>query len=139
MAPHSLTRVLSQIDLFNGVPDDVLGDLANAGTTLKIPPGGRVAVQGSSDAGLQVVLEGSVDVEVHGARRPPIGPHGYFGEISLIDGQGRSANLTAGDDGVTTFAISQLSFSPLIDKHPTLARALLKALCSRLRALEAAG
>lgn len=138
MAPQSLTRVLGQLDLFAGVPDDVLSDLVAAGSTRTTPAGGVVATQGSSDAGLSVVLEGSVDVEVNGESRPPIGEGGYFGEISLIDGHGRSANVTAGADGVKTFAISQLNFSPLIDKHSSLARALLKALCGRIRALEAA-
>jgi CRP/FNR family transcriptional regulator, cyclic AMP receptor protein len=136
MAQLSLTRALGQIDLFAGLPEDVLSDLVAAGTTLTAAPGGHIATQGSSDAGLQVVLEGSVEVEVNGETRPPIGAGGYFGEISLIDGRGRSANLTAGPDGVTTFAISQLSFSPLIDKHPALARTLLKALTARVRALE---
>ncbi len=137
MSQLSLNRALAQTDLFAGVPDEVLADLIAAGTTLKVAPGGRLASQGSSDAGLQVVLEGSVDVEVNGAARPAIEPGGYFGEISLIDGQGRSANLTAGDAGVTTFALSQLSFSPLIEKHPSLSRALLLVLCRRIRALEA--
>jgi CRP-like cAMP-binding protein len=136
MAQLSLTRALGEIDLFAGLPEDVLRDLITAGTTLTVPPGGRIATQGSSDAGLQVVLDGTVEVEVNGESRPPIGAGGYFGEISLIDGQGRSANLTAGPDGVTTFAISQLSFSPLIDKHPALARTLLKALTVRIRKLE---
>jgi CRP/FNR family transcriptional regulator, cyclic AMP receptor protein len=136
MAQLSLTRALGQIDLFAGVPDDVLGDLVAAGTTLTVAPGGTVTTQDSSDAGLQVVLEGSVDVDVNGVARPPIEAGGYFGEISLIDGQGRSANVTAGDAGVTTFAISQLSFSPLIDKHPSLSRALLRVLCARIRSLE---
>ena len=136
MAYQSLKSVLGQIDLFAGVPEDVLSDLVNAGTTLTTPAGGPVATKGSSDAGLQVVLEGSVNVAVSGAERPPIGPGEYFGEISLIDGKGRSADLKAGDDGVTTFAISQLSFSPLIDRHPSLSRALLKVLCARIRSLE---
>lgn len=136
MANLTLTRALSQIDLFAGLPDDVLQEVIRAGTNLSVSQGRPLAMQGSSDAGLQVVLEGSVDVEVNGDRRPPITEGEYFGEISLIDGLGRSANLTAGADGVTTFAISQLNFSPLIDKHPALARTLLKALTARIRTLE---
>ena len=54
----------------------------------------------------------------------------------VIDGQGRSATIKAGDEGLKTFAISPLNFSELIDKHPSLAKALLKALCARIRSLE---
>lgn len=138
MAYQTLPSILAGIDLFSGLPDAVIADLVTAGTTHSTPPGGVVATQGSSDAGLRVVLEGSAEVDVSGVHRSAIETGGYFGEMSLIDGAGRSATLTAGPDGLKTFAISSLSFSPLIDKHPQLARALLNALVARVRQLEAA-
>src|SRR5689334_12367143 len=128
MAYQPLTSVLAGTDLFSGLPDGVLSEIVAAGTTHSSPPGGVVVTQGSSDAGLQVVLEGSATVDVSGTPRGEIRPGQYFGEISVIDGHGRSATLTAGPDGLKTFAISALNFSPLIDKHPALARALLKVL-----------
>jgi CRP-like cAMP-binding protein len=136
MAYQPLTSVLAGIDLFSGLPDDVLSEIVAAGTTHSTPPGGAVVTQGSLDAGLQVVLEGSATVDVSGTQRGEIRPGEYFGEISVIDGRGRSATLTAGPDGLKTFAISSLNFSPLIDKHPALARALLKVLCARVRELD---
>jgi CRP/FNR family transcriptional regulator, cyclic AMP receptor protein len=138
MTAKSMHRLLGDIDLFSGVPDSVLSDLASVGTTFTTPPGGTAVVQGSISAGLQVVLEGSALVEVNGVRRSEVGPGQYFGEISVIDGQGRSATLIAGEDGLETFAISPANFSQLIDKHPALARSLLAALCARIRSLESA-
>ena len=132
----TLPSTLAKIDLFAQTSESVLQEIADAGSVIDTPAGRVVAAQGSSDAGLQVVLEGSADVEVNGTPRPEILPGDFFGEISLIDGGGRSATVTAGKDGLKTFAISQLSFSPLIDKHPDLARSLLKALCARVRAIE---
>jgi CRP/FNR family cyclic AMP-dependent transcriptional regulator len=132
----TLPSTLAKIDLFSQTSESVLQDIVDAGSIIDTPAGRTVAAQGSSDAGLQVVLEGSADVEVNGISRPAILPGAFFGEISMIDGGGRSATVTAGKDGLKTFAISQLSFSPLIDKHPDLARSLLKALCTRLRAVE---
>lgn len=138
MTAKSMHRLLGDIDLLSGVPDTVLSDLASVGTTFTTPPGGTAIVQGSISAGLQVVLEGSALVEVNGVRRAAVGPGQYFGEISVIDGKGRSATLIAGDDGLKTFAISPVNFSKLIDKHPALARSLLIALCARIRSLESA-
>ena len=132
----TLPTTLAEIDLFSHTSASVLQEIVDAGAIIDTPAGRTVAAQGSSDAGLQVVLEGSAEVEVNGIRRPEILPGAFFGEISLIDGGGRSATVTAGQDGLKTFAISQLSFSPLIDKHPDLARSLLKALCARVRAIE---
>jgi CRP-like cAMP-binding protein len=136
MAYESLPHMLSKIDLLSDVPDKVISDLVAAVTTFTTPPGGTAVTQGSSSAGLQVVLEGTAMVEVSGSARPSMGPGSYFGKISVIDGQGRSATIKAGDDGLKTFAISPLNFSELIDKHPALAKALLKALCARIRSLE---
>ena len=136
MAYETLPQMLSKIDLLAEVPPPVIKDLIGVGTTFETPPGGTAVTQGSSSAGLQVVLEGTAKVEVNGVPRADMGPGSYFGEISVIDGQGRSATIKAGDDGLKTFAISPLNFSQLIDKHQPLARALLTAVCARIRSLE---
>ena len=136
MTSQTLTTMLADIDLFSGVAESVLSDLVGVGATFTTPPGAPVMTQGTASAGLRVVLEGSVEVEVNGLRRPAMGPGDYFGEISVIDGAGGSATLTAGEQGLKTFAISPVNFSELIDKHPGLARSLLKALCARIRLIE---
>ena len=134
----ALPDLLARIDLFAGLPEAVIADLVASGSTLRTPAGHPVVTQGDEDAGLQVVLAGTVVVEVGGVRRAgELGPGDYFGEISVIDGGGRSATLTAGEDGVETFAISPLTFWPLVDRHASLRRSLLKGLCARIRALDA--
>jgi len=61
-----------------------------------------------------------------------------FGEISLIDGEPRSATVRAGAEGLQTFALSAWEFRPLLEENPTVAVELLKTLSARLRAAEAA-
>jgi CRP-like cAMP-binding protein len=136
MSYQTLPEMLASLDLFSGVPEEVISDVIQAGATIHTPPGRVVVEQGSSDAGLQIVLKGSAKVEVNGVSHGEVQPGDYFGEISLIDGLGRSATLTAGDGGLDTFAISSLTFSPLIDRHPALARSLLRCLTARIRNLE---
>jgi CRP-like cAMP-binding protein len=68
-----------------------------------------------------------------------VGPGEYFGDISVIDGLGRSATLTAGDEGLETFTISPLNFWPLVDQHPAIAHTVMRALCARIRKLDAKG
>jgi CRP/FNR family transcriptional regulator, cyclic AMP receptor protein len=137
MSYETVQKFLARIDLFEGLPDDVLSDLANRGTTLITQPGTPVVEQGSSGAGLQVVLAGSAEVTVNGVPRPPLSVGDYFGEISLIDGRPRSASITTGSDGMTTFALSPLAFAPVVRENPKVAQTLLKALCARIRSLEA--
>ncbi|HEY7720785.1 MAG TPA: cyclic nucleotide-binding domain-containing protein [Pedococcus sp.] len=139
MSHPSLPEMLKGIDLFAGVPESVLSDLVEAGATIHTPGGRAVVTQGSDDAGLRVVLKGSAVVEVNGTRRGgELGPGDYFGEISVVDGAGRSATIIAGETGLETFAVSPLSFWPLVDRHEALRRSLLKALCARIRSLDVA-
>jgi CRP-like cAMP-binding protein len=133
----TLADLLKGIDLFAGLPEAVIADLVASGSTIRTPAGHAVVTEGNEDAGLQVVLAGTVLVDVGGVRREgALGPGDYFGEISVIDGGRRSATLTAGEEGVETFAISPLTFWPLIDRHASLRRSLLRALCARIRALD---
>jgi CRP/FNR family transcriptional regulator, cyclic AMP receptor protein len=129
-------QALARIDLFSGLPEDTLSDLVQRGTTFRMEPGRRVVQEGSSDVGLEVILEGTADVSVNGVPRPSMEPGDYFGEISMIDGAPRSATLVAGPDGLTTFRLSSLAFSAVMD-DPAVSRTLLKAMCARIRALEA--
>jgi CRP/FNR family transcriptional regulator, cyclic AMP receptor protein len=137
MSYETVPKFLARIDLFEGLPPEVLSDLAERGTTLITQPGTQVVEQGSSGAGLQVVLAGSAEVSVNGVPRPPLTVGDYFGEISLIDGLPRSASVVTGPEGMTTFALSPLAFAPVVRENPTVAQALLKALCARIRGLEA--
>jgi CRP-like cAMP-binding protein len=132
---YQARKALKEIDLFAGLPEDALDDLVQRGTTFTMDPGERVVSEGAADVGLRVVLDGTAEVTVNGEPRPPLGPGDYFGEISLIDGAPRSATVVSGPEGLTTFALSALAFSPMIDR-PQVARVLLKALCARIRSIE---
>jgi CRP-like cAMP-binding protein len=128
-------KALGRIELFADLPEDTLDDLVQRGTTFSMGPGERVVTEGAADVGLRVVLEGTADITVNGEARPPLGPGDYFGEISMIDGAPRSATVTSGPEGLTTFALSSLAFAPMIER-PEVARVLLKALCARIRSIE---
>ena len=133
----TLRAELTKVDLFRALPDSVIDELIQSGTTLKLRPGSHMVEQGNPDTGFQLVRAGSAVVSVNGVRRALLTAGDYFGEISLIDHAPRSASVTAGPEGVETFAISALTFSALVDKNPQVARALLPVLTARIRTIEA--
>lgn len=133
---YEARRALAEIDLFAGLSPSELSDLLERGTTLTTPPGGTLTEQGSTQTGLQVLLDGTATVYVNGTERATLNPGDYFGEISLIDGSPRSATIIAGPDGLRTFALSALAFAPVIDTNPSVAKSLLKGLCARVRSME---
>lgn len=149
MSDDEIVTRLATIDLFQGLSPKVLRHIASEGTTRSFDPGTPVVEEGSTVKGwssfskegvcFYVVLEGSGEVEVHGTHRATLGPGQYFGETSLIDGQPRTATVTAGPDGMRAFALSAFAFSPILEEHPTVALSMLKVIVGRLRAAEAAG
>jgi CRP/FNR family transcriptional regulator, cyclic AMP receptor protein len=133
----SLSESLASIDLFHELSPAVLDDIVSRGTKLGFGPGRIVVKQGNPDSGLQLILEGSATVLVNDVQVGTMEPGQYFGEISLIDAAPRSATVVAGPEGVSTFVMSPIAFSDLLDDHPEIARPLMKVLTARIRRLEA--
>jgi CRP-like cAMP-binding protein len=128
---------LGTLDLFSGLPRKDLKGLARAVREVRHPQGHRVVDEGGNALGFHLIVEGAATVTSNDTRRRTLGPGDYFGEISLIDGQPRSATVVA-DSPLRTLSLDSASFNLLLDEHPDIARSLLTVLCRRLRALEQA-
>jgi len=138
MASAQLKQILAGIDLFAGLSPAAISQIAESGSNFRTGPGGQVITEGAKNSGLRVVLSGSATVTVGGEERGQIGVGDYVGELSMIDGAPRSATITAGPEGVETFALSPMAFMPLVRGDAEIAAALLKTLVARLRKVEAA-
>jgi CRP/FNR family cyclic AMP-dependent transcriptional regulator len=146
MSATEIVSTLAGVDLFAGLSPKVLGRIAEAGHESRYEPGASVVVQGDSVSGfkafspngveMHVVLEGAARVDVNGLPVTVLGPGKYFGELSLIDGGPRSADVVADVDGLRTLALSKWTFEDLIEKHPEIALPILRVVTARLRALE---
>lgn len=64
-----------------------------------------------------------------------VGPGDVIGEMSLIDGERRSASVIA-DEAVEGLVIYGTKFRKLLAEHPTMVMKLLVAQTARLRALD---
>ncbi len=89
------------------------------GDSLFIVRTGRVKVVLIADDGREVILG-------------VLGPAEYFGELSLIDGQPRSANVIALEDA-TLLVLRREDFRARVEASPAVAWALLTELSRRLR------
>lgn len=91
---------------------------------------------------LFIVAEGAVKITIPSddgsepAILTTIGPGGFFGELSLLDGAARSATAVA-LDAVETHVLRRDTFDRLVDSEPALRQALLLALASEIRRLTA--
>ncbi len=93
--------VLREIGLFGALSDDVLGHLAGTLKTMRVPPGDTVFREGDGAAReMFVVLDGEVEVTKRSRRGRDmrvavLGPSDWFGEMSVLDMQVRSATVRA--------------------------------------------
>ena len=124
------------VELFCELPDDLVEEVIARGSTVEVGPGVPVVKQGDRGAGMVMLLKGSADVDVDGRAVGSLSKGDDFGEMSLIDGSGRTATVTSGPDGLTAFRLSPAAFTDLIDQHPHTAVLLLKGLVTRVRQLE---
>jgi CRP-like cAMP-binding protein len=91
----------------------------DAGDTLFILNQGSVKITRLSDDGREVILS-------------ILGDGDFFGEMSIFDGESRSANVIALEDS-EVFVLKRGDFLDLLEKHPKIAIALLQELAIRLR------
>ena len=89
------------------------------GETFFVIKTGEVKVTKLSDDGREVILA-------------ILGDSDFFGEMSLLDGEGRSANIVANEDS-TALTLSRNDFLSCLESYPKIAISLLEELAVRLR------
>jgi CRP/FNR family transcriptional regulator, cyclic AMP receptor protein len=134
-ADPEIVDALGRTDLFAGLGKKHLTSIATQARLVHHQQGKDITEQGGGAAGFHLIKDGTASVLVGGNARPSLGPGDYFGEISMIDGQPRSATVHA-DTEMTTISIPSWSFHPILEEEPEVAKVLLKVLCARLRAAE---
>jgi CRP-like cAMP-binding protein len=80
-----------------------------------------------------LILAGGTEVRRGEELVTTLAPGQYFGELSLIDGGPRTADVIAGPDGATTFALPDGAFQRLLAEHPEIAVPMLRVLAARIR------
>ena len=91
----------------------------STGETFFIITSGTVKVTRLSDDGREVILA-------------LLGGSDFFGEMSLLDGEGRSANIVANEDA-EVMTLSRRDFLECLETYPKIAISLLEELAVRLR------
>ena len=99
--------------------------------------GATIVSKGDPGNSLIAVISGTVKISVSSAGGRSailnlIGPGEIFGEVSVFDGQPRSADATA-NTNCEIFVIDRREFLPFVRSQPALAMKFIELLCTRLR------
>ena len=126
------TSLLAGCPLFGGVTPDDLRAIAERSLEVDFAAEHVIARQGEIGTGFFVIVEGAVRVVRDGEELARLGPGDFFGEMSVIDGLPRVAQVVASTD-TRCLALATWEFERLILDHPTIGLAILRGLSARLR------
>jgi small-conductance mechanosensitive channel/CRP-like cAMP-binding protein len=112
-------RLLAGVDLFSTLPPDLRHQIAAASPTVVYGSGETVVRQGEDGQSMFVILSGAVSVQLEPSRKEVarIQPGGYFGEMSLLTGEPRTATVLAVGD-VAVVEVSADLFRRIAAEHP---------------------
>jgi CRP/FNR family cyclic AMP-dependent transcriptional regulator len=126
------TELLSACPLFGGVGGDDLAVIAERALEVDFPADHVIARQGEIGSGFFVIVDGAARVVRDGQELARLGPGDFFGEMSVIDGLPRVAQVVATTD-IRCLALATWEFERLVLDHPTIGLAILRGLSARLR------
>lgn len=139
MKKSEIVEHLSTVPLFRELSSAHLAKIARV-TDIKTAREGESLVRegtyrSGSGPAFFLIVEGKADVTIKRKKVATLKAGDTFGEMSLLDGQPRSATVTATTD-MTLFRILGWHFTKLVKSEPGVALGLLKTMAQRLRAVE---
>jgi CRP-like cAMP-binding protein len=128
---------LQRVHLFEACSSRQLRAIARIAEVQEVPAGEILARTGEPGDRFFVIVDGSARIEVSAQKQSRIGPGGFFGEMSLLDGEPRSATVIA-DTAMRLLVIPRRDFVTLLREVPSLTQRMLITLCQRVRNAEKA-
>lgn len=128
-------RHLQRVPLFSGFNEDELRRIADLSRIAEFPLGGTVTQIGESGDSFFILIDGTVAVRTPVGAAGELHPGDFFGEMSLLDGEPRSATIVA-TTPVRLFVVDRSHFWRLLDETPDLITRMLTILSRRVRHLE---
>ena len=123
---------LQAIPMFAGLDDVGLWHVSQLATEFNVPPGHVLVQPGQEGAGLFVIVDGTVNVELPGGTTIPCAAGEFIGELSiLVDGLEHTGRVRAAT-AVTGLAISRDDFKRMLDTYPQIAVTMCGVLARRL-------
>lgn len=134
--PKRERDALAQVPLFSGLAPRHLKRLADLTEEQRYMEGARVVREGDAGDTFYVILEGEAKVTNRGGRLVNrLRPGDFFGEISLLDGGPRTANVVALTP-LTMLALPRAAFLKMLGQEREIGVKLLGHAASMLRRLE---
>ncbi|MNK76983.1 cAMP receptor protein [compost metagenome] len=132
-----MLATLKQSSLFSELEDAELSLIANLCLKRKVPKGSILFYAGDPGNSCYMLLDGKIKIVVNADDGREhilglLGPHDLFGEMSLLDGEPRSASAIAVEES-NVVVIQRDDFLKVLADQPLIPMKLLSVLSRRLR------
>ena len=138
--PETADDFLKYVPIFSELSDSTLEQISKLGVKKKFPKDSIILFEHETGSALFVIVSGKVKVSRVSEDGKEViltilGDSDFFGEMAILDGLTRSANVTSMEDS-ELFIIQRKDFLELLQIHPEVSIALLLELTQRLRAAD---
>ena len=127
--------LLGKVWLFEGCSRRELDVLQGAATEMNFPEGKDLTKQGELGRHFMVIVDGQAEVIRDGTQMAILGPGSFFGEMSLLDGQPRTATVTTLVP-TRVLMLAGGAFNDVLASMPSVGVKMLMVLANRLRDIE---
>lgn len=142
MQHQEIVDALQAVSLFGGLSQRFLTGIARSCTERTFTAGEIIVKQGNPGIGLFVIVSGKVKVvkTSEQGERMELATHGpgeVIGEMSVLDGANRSADVIAVEE-TRCLVLSAWDFKAFMESHPEVALEILPVVVKRFRETNAA-
>jgi small-conductance mechanosensitive channel/CRP-like cAMP-binding protein len=131
-----LVEQLLQVDILSPLTPDARMQIAAAARVDSYSRGETIIRRGEEGSSMFIVHDGSVAIRVDGKEVTRLGPGSVVGEMALLTGETRTADVVAVTD-VIAAEIDKSALEPILRQHPDLAHAISAKVISRQISLDA--
>jgi CRP-like cAMP-binding protein len=133
---NAKVEMIRRVPLFAGCAKRELQAIAGIADEIAWAEGRVIARQGEKGREFFVIIDGSADVTVDGRSVASLGAGDYFGEMSLLTEQPRTATVTA-TSPMRGLVIVDRAFARLLREEPRVQSSILATVAARAAANEA--
>jgi CRP/FNR family transcriptional regulator, cyclic AMP receptor protein len=131
-SPPDVAAMLAKAPIFSALTERQLRSLAKTAKVVAYPAEARVVKQGEPGIGLYLLLSGEAEVRQGTRALARLGPGQFFGEMTLLDEQPRSADVVAVRPSECA-VLSRWEFWGFAKSEPEVLQGVLKEMARRLR------
>lgn len=124
--------LLKSLSIFSDTPETILAEIAHLMFEIEVAENHPIVSEGEIGNCMYIIYTGEVAVHKGSQVLATLKEKDFFGELSLLDTETRSATVTSNTECIL-YRIDQEPFYDLMECRPEVVKGVIQNLCKRLR------